>query len=103
MYSTSRSGPNRLFLEMPVEEAKLLEEAGAALLDFTNSGPVAGEAVVRAVSLPVIETTMPTMPARVNRTVGLGNHAGAPSRAMTAARNVTPQARSAASSQVCTV
>jgi 3-methyl-2-oxobutanoate hydroxymethyltransferase len=31
-----------------------LEEAGAALLDFTNSGPVAGEAVVRAVSLPVI-------------------------------------------------
>jgi 3-methyl-2-oxobutanoate hydroxymethyltransferase len=37
-----------------VEQAKLLEEAGASLLDFTNSGPVAGEAVVRAVSLPVI-------------------------------------------------
>jgi len=37
-----------------VEEAKRLEQAGAALLDFTNSGPVAGEAVVRAVSLPVI-------------------------------------------------
>src|SRR3954454_21618036 len=37
-----------------VAEAKLLEEAGAALLDFTNSGPDAGEAVVRAVSLPVI-------------------------------------------------
>src|SRR5882762_7187515 len=37
-----------------VEEAKRLEDAGAALLDFTNSGPVAGEAVVRAVSLPVI-------------------------------------------------
>src|SRR4029077_4657595 len=37
-----------------VEEAKRLEEAGAALLDFTNSGPVAGEAVVKAVSLPVI-------------------------------------------------
>lgn len=37
-----------------VEEAKLLEESGAALLDFTNSGPAAGEAVVRAVSLPVI-------------------------------------------------
>src|SRR5579871_1857905 len=36
-----------------VEEAKLLEESGAALLDFTNSGPVAGEAVARAVSLPV--------------------------------------------------
>lgn len=37
-----------------VEEAKLLEQSGAALLDFTNSGPVAGEAVVRAVSVPVI-------------------------------------------------
>jgi 3-methyl-2-oxobutanoate hydroxymethyltransferase len=37
-----------------VEEAKRLEEAGAALLDFTNSGPVAGEAVVKAVKLPVI-------------------------------------------------
>jgi len=37
-----------------VDEAKRLEDAGAALLDFTNSGPVAGEAVVRAVSIPVI-------------------------------------------------
>jgi 3-methyl-2-oxobutanoate hydroxymethyltransferase len=37
-----------------VDEAKCLEEAGAALLDFTNSGPVAGEAVVKAVSIPVI-------------------------------------------------
>lgn len=37
-----------------VAEARLLEEAGAALLDFTNSGPVAGEAVVKAVKLPVI-------------------------------------------------
>src|SRR5689334_16287809 len=37
-----------------VEEATLLEQAGASLLDFTNSGPVAGEAVVRAVSIPVI-------------------------------------------------
>lgn len=37
-----------------VEEAKLLEQSGAALLDFTNSGPVAGEAVVRAVSVAVI-------------------------------------------------
>ena len=32
----------------------LLEEAGAALLDFTNSGPVAGPAVTSAVSIPVI-------------------------------------------------
>jgi 3-methyl-2-oxobutanoate hydroxymethyltransferase len=35
-------------------EAKLLEESGASLLDFTNSGPVAGPAVVRAVRIPVI-------------------------------------------------
>ena len=37
-----------------VEEAKRLEAAGAAMLDFTNSGPVAGAAVVAAVSIPVI-------------------------------------------------
>ena len=37
-----------------VVEAKLLEECGAALLDFTNSGPVAGAAVVEAVKIPVI-------------------------------------------------
>ena len=35
-------------------EAKLLEDAGASLLDFTNSGPVAGAAVVRAVKIPVL-------------------------------------------------
>jgi 3-methyl-2-oxobutanoate hydroxymethyltransferase len=37
-----------------VEEAMLLEACGAALLDFTNSGPVAGAAVSKAVSIPVI-------------------------------------------------
>ena len=37
-----------------VVEAKRLEEAGATMLDFTNSGPVAGPAVVAAVSIPVI-------------------------------------------------
>jgi 3-methyl-2-oxobutanoate hydroxymethyltransferase len=37
-----------------VAEAKLLEEAGASALDFTNSGPVAGAAVVKAVKIPVI-------------------------------------------------
>ena len=37
-----------------VEEAKLLEAAGACMLDFTNSGPVAGAAVVEAVKIPVI-------------------------------------------------
>ena len=37
-----------------VEEAKRLEDAGASILDFRHSGPVAGPAVVRAVSIPVI-------------------------------------------------
>jgi 3-methyl-2-oxobutanoate hydroxymethyltransferase len=37
-----------------VTEAKRLAEAGASLLDFTNSGPVAGAAVVEAVPIPVI-------------------------------------------------
>ena len=37
-----------------VQEAKRLEAAGASLLDFTNSGPVVGPEVVRAVSIPVI-------------------------------------------------
>ncbi|MGA2943240.1 MAG: 3-methyl-2-oxobutanoate hydroxymethyltransferase [Xanthobacteraceae bacterium] len=37
-----------------VAEAKRLEQAGSAFLDFTNSGPVAGAAVVKAVTIPVI-------------------------------------------------
>ena len=37
-----------------VEEAVLLEDAGAVCLDFTNSGPIAGAAVVKAVKIPVI-------------------------------------------------
>src|SRR5262249_18780689 len=37
-----------------VAEAQLLENAGAVALDFTNSGPTAGAAVVRAVKIPVI-------------------------------------------------
>ena len=41
-------------VEKLVEEAKQLEKAGAALLDFRHSGPVAGPAVVKAVSVPVI-------------------------------------------------
>ena len=40
--------------EKLVDEAKRLENAGASLLDFRNSGPVAGAAVVKAVSIPVI-------------------------------------------------
>jgi 3-methyl-2-oxobutanoate hydroxymethyltransferase len=35
-------------------EARALEAAGASLLDFTNSGPVAGEAVTKAIQIPVI-------------------------------------------------
>jgi 3-methyl-2-oxobutanoate hydroxymethyltransferase len=37
-----------------VAEARLLEEAGASMLDFTNSGPAAGAAVARAVAIPVV-------------------------------------------------
>lgn len=37
-----------------VAEAKALQDAGAVMLDFTNSGPVAGPAVVQAVSIPVL-------------------------------------------------
>lgn len=37
-----------------VKEAKMLQEAGASLLDFTNSGPIIGPAVTKAVSIPVI-------------------------------------------------
>jgi 3-methyl-2-oxobutanoate hydroxymethyltransferase len=37
-----------------VHDAKTLEAAGATLLDFTHSGPMAGPAVVKAVSIPVL-------------------------------------------------
>lgn len=37
-----------------VDEAKALEAAGAALLDFRHSGPEAGAAVAQAVSVPVL-------------------------------------------------
>ena len=40
--------------EQLVAEAKKLEQAGASLLDFTNSGPVVGPEVVRAVTVPVL-------------------------------------------------
>ena len=45
--------PDELLDEM-VGEAKRLEDAGAALLNFTNSGPVVGPAVVQSVSIPVV-------------------------------------------------
>lgn len=47
-------GGESIRAEMLVEEAKRLEEAGASLLDFRHSGPTAGAAVARAVSIPVI-------------------------------------------------
>ena len=37
-----------------VEQARRMEAAGAALIDFTHSGPVAGPAVTAAVAIPVI-------------------------------------------------
>lgn len=37
-----------------VAQAKRLEEAGAVLLNFTNSGPVVGAAVTEAVAVPVV-------------------------------------------------
>lgn len=37
-----------------VQDAQRLEAAGASLLDFTHSGPVAGPAVVAAVGIPVL-------------------------------------------------
>ena len=52
----SKAGPE-LAADMKdalLQEARTLEDAGASLLDFTNSGPVAGPEVVKAVSIPVI-------------------------------------------------
>src|SRR5205814_6398679 len=37
-----------------VDEAKRLEACGAALIDFTSSGPVAGPRVTQAVAIPVV-------------------------------------------------
>ena len=53
---TANAGPDLAtqMRDQLLEEAKLLEECGASLLDFTNSGPVAGAEVTRAVSIPVI-------------------------------------------------
>ncbi|MFZ2651357.1 MAG: 3-methyl-2-oxobutanoate hydroxymethyltransferase [Burkholderiaceae bacterium] len=37
-----------------LDQAKRLEDAGASLLDFTHSGPVAGPVVVSGVAIPVL-------------------------------------------------
>jgi 3-methyl-2-oxobutanoate hydroxymethyltransferase len=49
-FGTGRPAPT----DSLVREAQLLEQAGASLLDFRHSGPIAGPAVVGAVSIPVI-------------------------------------------------
>lgn len=51
--SAAEQVPEKMLEEM-VAEAKRLEEAGAVLLNFTNSGPVVGAAVARAVRVPVV-------------------------------------------------
>jgi 3-methyl-2-oxobutanoate hydroxymethyltransferase len=52
----AKAGPElaTAMVDQLVDEAKMLEDSGAALLDFTNSGPVAGPAVAAAVAIPVI-------------------------------------------------
>lgn len=51
--SAAEQVPEKMLEEM-VAEARRLEEAGAVLLNFTNSGPVVGAAVARAVGVPVV-------------------------------------------------
>ena len=46
--------PTGVSAEAAVHRARALENAGACMLDFRHSGPVAGPAVVQAVSIPVI-------------------------------------------------
>jgi 3-methyl-2-oxobutanoate hydroxymethyltransferase len=56
-YSSQNSAGAQATPEMAkqlVAEAVTLERQGAAMLDFTNSGPVAGPEVVKSVKIPVI-------------------------------------------------
>lgn len=56
-YAAMLKGATQVPREMTarlVDEAKALEKAGAALLDFTNSGPVVGPEVAKAVAIPVV-------------------------------------------------
>jgi 3-methyl-2-oxobutanoate hydroxymethyltransferase len=56
-YSAQSSAGAQATAEMTtrlVNDARRLESAGAVALDFTNSGPIAGAAVVEAVKIPVI-------------------------------------------------
>jgi 3-methyl-2-oxobutanoate hydroxymethyltransferase len=56
-YATMLKGATQVPAAMTarlVEEAKSLEAAGAALIDFTNSGTAVGPEVARAVKIPVV-------------------------------------------------
>jgi 3-methyl-2-oxobutanoate hydroxymethyltransferase len=56
-YSSTPSAADQVPEELTgdmVAEAERLQDAGAALLNFTNSGPVVGAAVAEAVSIPVL-------------------------------------------------
>ena len=52
--STPQTGERAHQPDELVTQARSLEAAGASLLDFTHSGPVAGPPVVAAVSIPVL-------------------------------------------------
>ena len=56
-YATMMKSPLQIPQAMTaelVEQARMLEAAGASMLDFQHSGPVAGAAVAAAVAIPVI-------------------------------------------------
>ena len=60
-YGMEYGAMNRADAQVPVgmkdrliAEAKMLEAAGASLLDFTNSGPIVGPEVTASVTIPVI-------------------------------------------------
>jgi 3-methyl-2-oxobutanoate hydroxymethyltransferase len=52
--TTPQSGGRTHDADELVAQAAALEDAGASLLDFTHSGPVAGPRVVAAVGIPVL-------------------------------------------------
>lgn len=56
-YNATPSASSQVPVEMTeqlVKEAQMLQEAGASLLNFTNSGPIVGAAVAKAVEIPVL-------------------------------------------------
>ena len=56
-YSATPTAGSEIPKEMTeefVEEARRLEAAGAAMLNFTNSGPIVGAVVAKSVSIPVL-------------------------------------------------